>query len=211
MGKELEHRNHLLAELTGQQHLTLPLAIRHLAAAVVMAVGHHWRGGLWRHDAAAAVDLSSVLRQHPVHDGVAAHGLPQGGGGSHDGGGNGSDGRGGSDGRSGVAAAGIEVLVVEQLCGGEVGPLRWRRRTRVWKKVAKPWNVVVLSNELILLKTVLLTRLQNRYLSVVAEKRRSCWEQMLALIVAFHIDVKIPAADIRRGRGDKLIVIFKTI
>ncbi len=44
MGEELEHRNHLLAELTGQQHLTLPLAIRHLAAAavaVVMAVGHH--------------------------------------------------------------------------------------------------------------------------------------------------------------------------
>ncbi len=46
MGEELEHRNHLLAELTGQQHLTLPLAIRHLAAAVaavavVMAIGHH--------------------------------------------------------------------------------------------------------------------------------------------------------------------------
>jgi len=142
MGEELEHGNHLLAELTGQQHLTLHLAIRHLAAvvaAVVMAIGHHRRGGLGRHDVAAAaavVDLSAVLRQHPVHDGVAAHGLPQGGGGSHDGsaggleqrGGNGSD---GSGGRSGVAAAGIEVLVVEQLCGGEVGPLGWRRRTRV--------------------------------------------------------------------------------
>jgi len=137
MGEELEHRNHLLAELTGQQHLTLPLAIRHLAAvAVVMTIGHHRRGGLGRHDAAAAVDLSSVLRQHPVDDGVAAHGLPQGGGGSHDGsaGGleqRGSDGRGGSDGRSGVAAAGVEVLVVEQLGGGKIGPLGWRRRTRV--------------------------------------------------------------------------------
>jgi hypothetical protein len=142
MGEELEHRNHLLAELTGQQHLTLPLAIRHLAVAVVMTIGHHRRGGLGRHDAAAAaavVDLSAVLRQHPVHDGVAAHGLPQGGGGSHDGsaggleqrGGNGSDGRGGSDGRSGVATAGVEVLVVEQLCGGEIGPLGRRRRTRV--------------------------------------------------------------------------------
>ncbi len=146
MGEELEHGDHLLAELTGQQHLTLPLAIRHLAAAavaaVVMTIRHHWRGGLGRHDAAAAaaVALSAVLRQHPVHDGVAAHGLPQGGGGgSHDGsaggleqrGGNGSD---GSDGRRSVAAAGIEVLVVEQLCGGEVGPLGWRRRTRVWNK-----------------------------------------------------------------------------
>ncbi len=94
-----------------------------------MTIGHHRRGGLGRHDAAAAAaGLSSVLRQHPVHDGVAAHGLPEGGGGSHDGSAGGLEQRGGSrsagsGGRSCVAAAGVEVLVVEQLCGVKLA--RW--------------------------------------------------------------------------------------
>ena len=146
--KELEHRNHLLAELTGQHHVPLAVAVAnrlaYAAVAVLVTVGKDRGGGLRPHEAhavavAAIVVVVDLLVEHPVDDGCAAVGLAKSGGGGaavvgpdHRAAGRleqrrGRHGGGGQCGGWGIPTAGVEVLVVKELGGSEVGPLGWCR------------------------------------------------------------------------------------